>query len=82
MTHQADPMRLLKLSAAGFIVAEITGDRPCRTTMHRWAKHGLKGVKLKTAYAGGSRRTSEKWIKEFFEAVTQAAEQMSEVSNV
>ncbi|MEM6277071.1 MAG: DUF1580 domain-containing protein [Pseudomonadota bacterium] len=64
---------MVRLSAAACIVEKITGDRPHAATLHRWASRGLKGVKLKFVYAGGHRRTTEEWVREFFDAVTEAA---------
>ncbi|QDV45779.1 hypothetical protein Enr13x_56590 [Stieleria neptunia] len=68
-----DPLRMIRVSAAAKVVEKITGERPHVATLHRWASRGLKGVRLRTAYAGGHRRTTEKWIREFFEAVTASA---------
>ncbi|MDV6031966.1 MAG: DUF1580 domain-containing protein [Phycisphaera sp. RhM] len=63
---------------AARIVEKITGERPHAATLHRWASCGRTGVKLRTAYAGGHRRTTEDWIREFFDAVTQAASRHGE----
>lgn len=68
------PDRMVRLSAAACIVEMITGERPNSSTLYRWAQRGLKGVKLQTAFAGGHRRTTEAWIREFFAAVTEAAD--------
>lgn len=64
--------RLIRLSGAAAVVERITGERPHIATLHRWAQRGLCGVKLRTAFAGGHRRTTEQWIREFFDAVTAA----------
>ncbi|TWU57679.1 DUF1580 domain-containing protein [Rubripirellula reticaptiva] len=70
-----DPYRMVRLNAgAASIVEGITGDRPSSATMYRWAQRGLKGVKLQTAFAGGHRRTTEQWIREFFAAITEAVD--------
>jgi hypothetical protein len=69
--HATD--QLIKLSKVPAIVEEITGDRPHVATIHRWHLRGCKGVKLQTAFAGGHRRTTEMWVREFFDAVTAAA---------
>ena len=66
------PDRMVRLAGAAHIVEHLTGDRPHVATMHRWATRGLAGVKLRTAYAGGHRRTTEAWIREFFADVTRA----------
>jgi hypothetical protein len=65
--------QLVKLSKVPAIVEAITGDRPHIATIHRWHLRGCKGVKLQTAFAGGHRRTTEKWVREFFAKVTAAA---------
>lgn len=64
--------RLVRLSIASGIVEKITGERPHTATLARWASRGLAGCRLRTAYAGGYRRTTENWIREFFDAVTVA----------
>lgn len=73
MSDKIDPIRMIRVSAAAHVVERITGERPHAATLHRWATRGLKGVKLRTAYAGGHRRTTEQWVREFFEAVTESA---------
>lgn len=65
--------QLVKLSKVPAIVEQITGDRPHIATIHRWHLRGCKGVKLQTAFAGGHRRTTEKWVRDFFAEVTAAA---------
>lgn len=66
--------QLVKLSKVPAIVEQITGDdRPHIATIHRWRLRGCKGVKLQTAFAGGHCRTTETWVREFFAAVTAAA---------
>lgn len=64
--------QMIRLSAAAGVVEDITGERPHAATLHRWATCGLQGVRLKTAYAGGIRRTTEAWIRTFFRDVTAA----------
>lgn len=64
---------LVKLSRVPAMVERITGDRPHIATIHRWHQRGCKGVKLQTAFAGGHRRTTEKWVRQFFAEVTAAA---------
>ncbi|WP_164104245.1 DUF1580 domain-containing protein [Candidatus Laterigemmans baculatus] len=62
--------RLLRLTEAVGIVEQLTNDRPHVASLHRWASRGLRGVKLKTIYALGARRTTEKWLREFFASVS------------
>lgn len=66
------PDRMVRFAGACHIVENLTGERPHVATIHRWAGRGLAGVKLKTVYAGGYRRTTEQWIREFFAAVHEA----------
>ncbi len=61
-----------RLSEAVKIVKEITGEEPHACTLHRWAKNGLSGIRLRTIFACGSRRTTHRWLTEFFEAVAEA----------
>ena len=63
--------QMLRLSAASSIVEKITGEKPHQATLYRWAKTGISGVKLQTRWAGGAMRTTEEWIREFFDAVTE-----------
>lgn len=65
---------LVRMSAAPGLVAEIRGDRPAIATVYRWRERGLHGVRLRTAFAGGERRTCRKWVQEFFAAVTAAVD--------
>lgn len=73
MTQTSNTEQLVRLSQAPRIVEQITGERPHVATIHRWAQRGLKGIRLRTAFAGGHRRTSDYWVRQFFHEVTQAA---------
>lgn len=61
-----------RLSEAVKLVKEITGEEPHPCTLHRWAKDGISGIRLRTMFACGSRRTTYKWLTDFFEAVAEA----------
>jgi hypothetical protein len=50
------------------------GKRINVSTLWRWSTTGVRGVKLETVMAGGSRATSLEAIERFFEALTQAAD--------
>ncbi len=63
---------LMRLSHAADIVEKITKERPHVATLHRWAQRGVAGVRLRTHYALGAKRTTEQWIREFFDAVDHA----------
>jgi len=71
---QHSPDLLVRLSATPPIIERITGERPHKSAIYRWVQRGLRGVRLRTAFAGGHRRTCETWIREFFAAVTAAAD--------
>lgn len=44
-----------------------------RSAPYRWASPGgLAGVRLRTVFIGGELHTTEQWLMEFFEAVTEA----------
>jgi hypothetical protein len=53
-------------------VEAITGQRPHIATVQRWMLRGLAGVRLRTVYAMGCRRTRPSWLAEFFVAVAAA----------
>lgn len=73
MTQTEQTDQLVRLSRAPKIVERITGERPHAGTIYRWASRGIRGKRLKTAYAGGHKRTSEVWIREFFDKLNTAA---------
>lgn len=60
------------LIQAPLIVERITGTRPHATTVCRWRQRGIAGVRLRTIWAVGGHRTTEAWLREFFDAVTAA----------
>lgn len=64
--------RQVRFAQASRFVEEITGEAPHPTIFYRWATVGLFGVKLRTAYAGGVKRTTRAWIREFFAEVNVA----------
>jgi hypothetical protein len=50
------------------------GKRINVSTIWRWATVGVRGVKLETIMAGGSRATSLEAVERFFEALTVQAD--------
>lgn len=64
--------QIVRLSRASEIVERITGERPSRSKMYRWAQEGVDGVKLPVVFIGGVRGTSESRIREFFDRITEA----------
>ena len=55
------------------------GQRVSISTMHRWHRHGLRGIRLETVLVAGVRYTSIEAIDRFIRATTQAADQRQEV---
>jgi hypothetical protein len=45
--------------------AKVLAHTPHASTLHRWAMHGVKGVRLKTVKIGGRRFTSRVEIERF-----------------
>ncbi|EMI51933.1 DUF1580 domain-containing protein [Rhodopirellula sallentina] len=70
---QLDNDPSIKLSVACREYKQMTGDTIHVSSMHRWATRGLKGIRLRTEYAGGQRRTKRRWLQEFFDEVTAVA---------
>jgi Protein of unknown function (DUF1580) len=63
---------LLTLSeAAKRVPARSSGKQPDRSTVYRWAKHGLRGVRLESIRCGGTLCTSAQAIQRFCEALTE-----------
>ncbi len=48
---------------------------PHLSTLHRWVKHGLKGVRLESCLVGGRRVTSVEAVGRFSQAITQKVDQ-------
>ena len=46
--------------------------RPHISTMWRWHKRGVRGIRLATVVIGGQRYTSEEALQEFIDATTEA----------
>ena len=66
--------KLVPIAKVPAMVENITGTRPNLSTCHRWRQRGIRGVRLKTQFVGGSRKTSELWLRQFFADVTAAAD--------
>lgn len=65
---------LIRLSQVPPLVEQISGYRPHIVTVHRWAKKGTRGVKLRSTFAGGYRLTSAEWLREFFDEINRQDE--------
>lgn len=66
------PDRLVALSQAASIVERLTGRRPHLSALYRWKLSGISGQKLRVVWAGKGHCTCERWLREFFDAVTAA----------
>ena len=55
-------------------------DRPHTSTIWRWHRRGIKGVRLETAIIGGRRYTSREAIQRFIERTTAADDGDTSVS--
>jgi hypothetical protein len=62
-------MKLLNLSDA---FEKVTDRRPNPCTTWRWSTKGVKGVKLQVTFMGGTRLTTEEWVRDFIDAVSRA----------
>jgi hypothetical protein len=70
-----DPLReeILTFSQAAKRLPHLQRDRPIHTsTLWRWAKRGLRGIKLETTKVGGPRVTSTEARLRFFAALANA----------
>ena len=55
--------------------ARPRGSKPAApSSLWRWHKKGISGVRLETIYIGGTRYTSVEALQRFFDAVTAAKE--------
>ena len=72
------------LTEITYSLAEITkldilphrrqGKRPNVSTLYRWAKQGIKGIRLETIRVGGTLCTSTQAVQRFIEASTETDE--------
>jgi hypothetical protein len=51
--------------------AALLPGSPNRSTMHRWAHRGIRGVRLATILVGGRRYTTREAIEEFIAALSK-----------
>ena len=74
-SHQLETVedRLFPLVAqCPSVVKKLTGRKPDRRTVIRWAVNGCAGVKLKTVTMGRTRLTRRSWLLAFFERTDKA----------
>lgn len=60
------------LSAVPKLIEMRTGNRPHISTIHRWVHRGIHDVRLQTIFAGGHRRTTPRWVNNFFSEIQVA----------
>jgi hypothetical protein len=65
---------LVPLKAARDAVPGMPGRRISSSTLHRWHRQGLGGIRLDTALIAGVRYTSVEAIERFITATTEAAD--------
>ena len=75
--HQEE---LLTLSQAARAVRPRGAKPLAPSTIWRWHKHGIKGVRLETVVIGGKRHTSREALTRFTAATTQACEPVTPAS--
>lgn len=51
----------------------VIGRRLATSTFYRWAKYGVRGVRLETRFLGGTRYTSTEALQRFFDKLTEDA---------
>ena len=67
---------------AGMSTREISRRAGCNiATVYRWVNQGLRGVKLRTSFVGGHRRTCEAWLNEFFVGIEEAHDSKAHLAN-
>ena len=74
MAIDATQEQVLTLSEATRHVPVRRGKKTHASTIWRWAKAGLRGVRLETIQVGGSRCTSVEALQRFFERLTAAVD--------
>jgi len=65
---------VLSLTEATKVLPRLNGKRPSISTLWRWCRKGLRGVRLEYIRLGRSIATSEEALNRFFEALAEADE--------
>ena len=74
--------QLLSLAeAAELLPARRNGSRPHASTLYRWAKNGLKGVRLEVLTVGDTTCTSLPALQRFFDRLTEVSLQLEQPSS-
>src|SRR5687767_11665175 len=63
-------IRLADVPRVAWLPRRREGKRLGLSTVHRWAQRGLGGVVLRTIRVGGVLCTSERWLWDFFTALS------------
>src|SRR5690349_21788817 len=64
----------LSLAAAARAVPAVDGKRPSPSSIWRWAKQGIRGVRLRHQFIGRRLVTSRAALNEFFSALSAASQ--------
>lgn len=64
---------LLSLSAAAAICPAIDGKRPRSSTVWRWARKGIRGVRLECVMVGRNMATTRPALEKFFAECAKAS---------
>jgi len=62
---------LIPISHCPALLSSITGETHSAPSIYRWARHGIKGVRLQTTWAK-KLMTCEAWLREFMDSVAEA----------
>jgi len=76
--NSASPLaneQLLTFSQAVERLPEVNGRRRAPSTLYRWCRHGINGVRLDYVRIGRTMATSQEAIERFLAALTEADEQ-------
>jgi len=65
---------LISFKAARDAIPGIQGRRISISTLHRWQRQGLRGVRLESAIVAGVRYTSVEAMERFIRATTDVAD--------
>ena len=53
------------------------GRKTSTACVYRWTNSGLRGVRLRYTQVGGTRCTTRRWLREFFDALADASSRAS-----
>jgi len=70
--------QLLTFSQAVERLPEVNGRRRAPSTLYRWRRHGINGVRLDYVRIGRTMATSQEAVERFLAALTEADEQRTQ----